>query len=172
MIYRRVVFMCVAIVGLLLFPMSYLPQEVGLDEVSVTVTTDKDCYALGEMVTITLTNTGDETIAFLGVPPSWPDHSIWDDQMNPYYTISGINGSWVRMEPVMIIVATVVVDDFLLEPGESVDFVWNQTYLIYSLGEEGDEFYMLPPSWEQVPEGIYNAWAGGRMRVGDEVHLI
>ncbi len=164
--------MCVAIVGLLLFPMSYLPQEVGLDEVSVTVTTDKDCYALGEMVTITLTNTGDETIAFLGVPPSWPDHSIWDDQMNPYYTISGINGSWVRMEPVMIIVATVVVDDFLLEPGESVDFVWNQTYLIYSLGEEGDEFYMLPPSWEQVPEGIYNAWAGGRMRVGDEVHLI
>ncbi|TET89249.1 MAG: PKD domain-containing protein [Methanomassiliicoccales archaeon] len=172
MIYRRVVFMCIAIVGLLLFPMFYLHEEVGLDEASVTVTTDKDCYALGEMVTITLTNTGDETIAFLGVPPSWPDHSIWDDQMNPYYTISGINGSWVRMEPVMIIVATIVVDDFLLEPGESVDFVWNQTYLIYSLGEEGDEFYMLPPSWEQVPEGIYNAWAGGRMRVGDEVHLI
>ncbi|MFQ5884722.1 MAG: sialidase family protein, partial [Thermoplasmata archaeon] len=172
MIYRRVVFMCIAIAGLLLFPMSYLPREVGLDEVSVVVITDKDCYALGEMVTITLTNTGDETIAFLGVPPSWPDHSIWDDQMNPYYTISGINGSWVRMEPVMIIVATVVVDDFLLEPGESVDFFWNQTYLVYSSGEEGDEFYMLPPSWEQVPEGIYIAWAGGRMRVGDEVHLI
>ena len=75
-------------------------------ETDLLLETDKDVYALGENVTITLTNVGDDTVMFGGWPP-WIVYTYPD---------------WERVYPKAIAYLA-----WNLDPGQSVALSWNQS---------------------------------------------
>jgi len=96
-------------VTLILMTMSTLSFDVELakanQEIQLSLETDKNVYNLGENVTITLTNIGDDTVMFGGWPP-------WIIYTYPY---------WERVYPESLVYLA-----WDLDPGESETLSWNQ----------------------------------------------
>lgn len=126
--------------------------------------TDKDVYNLGENVTITLTNIGDDTVMFGGWPP-------WIIYTYPY---------WERVYPEAI--AYLAWD---LDPGESETLSWNQyneyndtfvgpgRYVVYEHNYDHTVFFDIASSTSCVTDNLNITLTVSRptIVVGEELNL-
>jgi N-acetylneuraminic acid mutarotase len=98
----------------------------------LNVSTDKYRYDVGENVTVTIKNDGNNSMYWSGAPFVWWIHDI----------------DWKPVRVPGPFLLAIVVG---LGPGYSVNDTWDQKYQIR--GEGG----WVPPTGEQVPEGLYRA---------------
>jgi len=100
------------------------------------LSTDKICYAPGETVTFTFTNTGDLPIRTRFIESTYwidNDQGVMVLEYNPIQPITPLE---------------------YLNPDESHIWTWDQKYLIYN---KNPPFNPVPPTGQQVPNGVYIA---------------
>jgi hypothetical protein len=125
---------------------SAVPLYVGCPGSSsiAELTTDKDCYLVGESVILTLSNVGDDSLCSRG----W-DMSFWiEDEW-------GVGDPWVLDNVVLELPREMIITCFVeLLAGDSTTWTWDQAYRKYS---DVPPYPLIPPSGEQVPVGTYFA---------------
>lgn len=100
-----------------------------------TLRTNKECYRTGESVVFTFRNTWDESISY-------------DTELRETLIISD-------SEDVIVMLPELQTDGvIMLDPNESLDWIWNQTYYLW---EGNNETTWDERTDTQVPAGKYTA---------------
>ena len=162
---RNVAYLLLALILMMILALPFDVEIAEADEkIQLLLQTDKDVYNLGENVTITLTNIGDDTVMFGGWPP-------WIIYTYPY---------WERVYPEAI--AYLAWD---LEPGESETLSWNQhneyndtlvssgRYVVYEHNYDNTVFFDIAGSKSCATNNLNMTLTVSRltMVVGEELNI-
>ena len=119
------------IIALGIIAMVIMTTGIASAEKGLTLTTDKSAYNIGEQVTITVTNNGDE---FITIPNGYV---VVDDNGKEIYHPNAV----FYMAP--------------LAPGETFDYTWNQICDDGSQALIGD--YTIYTSWDSVEVKLFDS---------------
>lgn len=104
-----------------------------------TLTTDKECYRTGGSVVFTFRNTSDEAISY-------------DTELRETLVIYDSDWNLVVMLP-----ASVTHGAIDLDPNETLEWTWNQTYYLWEYNDETMETEWDEKTDTEVPAGKYTA---------------
>ncbi|MFW5902718.1 MAG: InlB B-repeat-containing protein [archaeon] len=96
-----------------------------VEEPNVSLSTNKEIYAPGEIVNVTITNEGEETLLLSKKEPAYPneiyrnEEGTWED-IKFYHPETGEFGLWILVH---------------IDPGETYEYAWNQSEYFSEDGE-------------------------------------